>query len=123
MFSPGLGHQRRSLGDLVNPLHKLICLPRLRRPDEIDGLCLVLDHIGGISSGVRDGIVHPRLVYHVLAQEIAADVHKLQGVQGAPSHLGTAGGMGADSVKLIQNLKIRQRAVLVHLIYRGRMPG
>ena len=83
----GLGHQRRALGDFLDPGEDLLRIGHFRRANEIQHLRLRLDNVGGDAAGIGDGVVHPRLFDNMFVKEVAAGGHQRHGIQRAAAQM------------------------------------
>ena len=74
------GNQGRTFGDVAHPLVKLLHLRHLRRTDGIKNLSLRRDDVGRDAAGIGNSAMDPRLVDHVLAHVVDADIHDFNGI-------------------------------------------
>ena len=81
-----------------------------------------LHDVRGVSAGVRDGIVNPCGILHMLTQEFHADVHQLHGVQRAAALLGIACRMRGDAGELVFHLDAGNAGTGSDLVIGERMP-
>ena len=96
---------------------------KLRGADEIHSLGVGLDHAGGVSAGIGDGVVDAGGNGDVLPQELHADVHQLQGVQGAAPQLGGQGGVGGYATEVVTDLVVGGRALRGDHVDVGGVPA
>ena len=89
--------------DVMDPLRQLTDLVYPGSPDRIDHLCMGLHHVGRVPACIRHRIVHSGIRDHVLSHIIAAHVHQLHRIQGAPSQIGGCGRMGALSCEPVDD--------------------
>ena len=120
---PGAGHQGRSLGDLIHALLQADRLGHVGRTHHVEDGGLRLHHVRADAAGVGDRVVDPRPVAHMLPQELHADIHQLDRVQGAPAPVRVGAGVGRDSVELILHLDAGIGGARIHLAAVLRMPG
>ena len=122
-FTFGAAHHRRPACDLANALVDFAHLVKLRRPDQVQHLCLRLNHVGRSASGVGDRIVDPRLRNDMLPQIIDADIHQFHRIQRTAAQMRRSGGMSAAAVETKIHLKIGQRANRHDAVVPERVPG
>ena len=118
-----LRHQRRALSNLIDPLLKLYRLCYMVRAHHIKHTGFRLHHIRAASAGIRDRVMDPRLVTHMLPQILHARVHQFHCIQCAASLLRRTGCMGSDSVELVLGLNAGIGRTGRNLIDILRMPG
>ena len=104
------GHERRAVGDLVDTCLQLHGLGHVLRADHIQDRGRALHDVGAAATGVEDGVVDARVVGHMLAQKLHADVHELDRVQRAPAQLRRARRVGGDAVEGVLHLDAGVRA-------------
>ena len=117
------GHECRAVGDLVDTRLQLHGLGHVLRADHIQDRGRVLHDVGAAAAGVEDGIVDARVVGHMLAQKLHADVHELDRVQRAPAQLRRARRVGGDAVEGVLHLDAGVRAAGDDLVAVLRVPG
>ena len=100
----GAGHETGALGDVIDPLQKGLGLPDVPGADHVDEAGAGLDHVGGQSAGVGDGVMDAGLGGHMLSEELDADVHQFRCIQGGPAVPGVAGGMGTEALEPVLHL-------------------
>ena len=82
-----------------------------------------LHHVGRDPASVRDGIVDPGLIRHVLPQELDPYVHNLHRVQGGTSLLRVSCRMGCDPLESVLRLDTAVAGTAGDLVAVIRMPG
>ena len=117
------GHECRAVGDLVDTRLQLHGLGHVLRADHVQDRGCALHDVGAAAAGVEDGVVDARIVGHMLAQKLHADVHELDRVQRAPAQLRRARRVGGDAVEGVLHLDAGVRAAGDDLVAVLRVPG
>ena len=97
-------HQRGAPGNVVHPGLKLHGVRHLIRPDHIKDRRVGLHHVRRDPAGIRDGIMDPAVVGHVLPQKLHPDIHEFHRIQRASPVIGVSGGMGRLAPEAIEHL-------------------
>ena len=123
---PGDGsarHQRRTLGDIVDPGQQRLGLADSLRPDHVHELRRGLHHIGGNTAGIGNGIVDGALGLHMLPEELDADVHQLRAVQSGAAVPWVSRGVGGGAREFIDHLHTGGVGAGGHLVGVAGVPG
>ena len=119
----GARHQRGALGHVHHAGEQLLHLADLRRAHLVLDHRVALHHVGRCAARIGVGVVDARLVDHVLAQVVAADVHQLAGVQRAAAQVRRAARVRGHAVEHEVRAHDGHIAIRAHLVDGARVPG
>ena len=80
-------HQSCALGNPINTLLKLYRLRDMIRANHVEHTCSRLYNVRTASAGIRNRIMYARLIAHMLAKELHADIHQLHCIERTASAL------------------------------------
>ena len=118
-----LRHQCRAFRYLIHPRLQFHRLRHMVGAHHIKHAGLRLYHIGAAAAGIRNRVMYPRLIAHVLPQKLHADIHQLHCIQRAPALFRRPRRMGSKARKLILHLNTGIGGTGAYLIHILRMPG
>ena len=116
-------HQRRALGDPIHPLLQFHCLRDMIRAHHIEHTGPRLNHIRAAAARIRNRIMNPRFIAHMLSEKLYPDIHQLHGIQRTAPPLGSPRRMRGCSGKFILYLNTGIRRSGPHLVDVLGMPG
>ena len=93
----GTGHECCTFGNIIHTGLQLYRIRYFVCTHHVQNGSAGLHYVGGYAASIRNRIVDPAVIRHVLTQKLYAYVHQLHCIQGAAAVVGISGCMGRDA--------------------------